>query len=76
MNNIPDDRRKRDYSRAKFARRSDDRPVDFGDLPTVPMDLYPQDPKLPVPETREFEVDSWAEVVDAVAAVEQKGWGA
>lgn len=69
------DRRNRNTSRAHFTRRSTDHALDFGDLPTVPMDLYPQFEveKVPVPETRELHGVTFDEVVDAVAAVEQKG---
>jgi hypothetical protein len=65
------DRRARDLERARFTRRASDRPdrVDFGDLPTVPMDLYPQDNAIPTGEAKEIgtiDAEQWPEFVDAV----------
>lgn len=63
------DRRARDIERAKFTRRASDRSVDFGDLPTLPMDLYPQDNAIPTGEAREIgtiDAEQWPEFVEAV----------
>jgi hypothetical protein len=67
---MTEDRRKRDTTRARFTRRSTDHALDFGDLPTVPMDLYPEAPRIPTGEVvKVVEVDSWQEYVDALEAV-------